>query len=148
MKKVYLAGPISGCSWGESEDWRDNLKTYYIPNVQFYSPLRGKEYLKNETSIKDSYSGHINSTAKTIMVRDSFDVRTSDALVVNFMGAKKVSIGTVMEVAWAWQNKTPVIALIEDLANIHEHSMLNEAFSWRVTTLEEAADVLRLLFNP
>ncbi len=80
------------------------------------------------------------------MLRDSFDVRTADALVVNLTGAKKVSIGTVMEIAWAWEKRTPVIAIVEE-GNIHEHSMLYEAIGWRVTTLDEAMYILSLVFT-
>lgn len=149
MKKVYLAGPITGCSWDETENWRDQFKSFHIPRVECFSPLRGKGYLKGETSIKDHYDqveSRTMSSAKAIMTRDSFDVRTADALVVNFTGAKKVSIGTVMEIAWAWQNRTPVIAIGMD--HLHDHSMLNEAINWKVDTLEDAAEILRMMFNP
>jgi nucleoside 2-deoxyribosyltransferase len=164
MKKVYLAGPITGCTWGESEDWRDEIvrlafHSGRFTNVEFFSPLRGKEYLKDEAEIKDSYSQHQMSTAKSIMLRDHHDVKTSDAVIVNLMGAKRVSIGTVMEVAWAYERRTPVIAIMEppvsqetgfeaSQGNIHEHSMLNEAIWWRVQNLQDALKCLRLLFNP
>ena len=169
MHKIYLAGPITGCSWGESEDWRDAFKKFEIPNVECYSPLRGKEYLKGDRMIADSYMQHRMSTAKAIMVRDAFDVRTCDAVVVNFQGAQRVSIGTVMEVAWAWDRNKPVIAIFDDpvvttvlgeptptgtpatitvTRDIHEHAMLNEAISWKVYNLEDAAEICRLLFNP
>lgn len=164
MKKVYLAGPITGCNWGESENWRDEVARLAVlsgafKDVEFFSPLRGKDYLKGEAEIKDSYGQHQMSTAKSIMLRDSYDVRTADALIVNFMGAKRVSIGTVMEVAWAYERRIPVIALMEPAVtsvtgveasqgNIHEHSMLNEAIWWRVQTLQDSLNCLDLVFNP
>jgi nucleoside 2-deoxyribosyltransferase len=161
MHKIYLAGPITGCSWGESENWRDKFKAFEIPNVQCYSPLRGKEYLKGDRMIADSYMQHRMSTAKAIMVRDAFDVRSADAVVVNFQGAQRVSIGTVMEIAWAWDRNKPVIAIFDEPGtpdpavyapgtaprDIHEHAMLNEAISWKVYNLEDAAEICRLLFN-
>lgn len=151
MKKVYLAGPITGLSWGESEDWRNEIKRMVTDSglpVQLFSPLRGKDYLQGETQIKDSYGQHQMSTAKSIMLRDHFDVETSSALIVNFMNAKRVSIGTVMEIAWAYERRIPVILIMEEEGNVHEHSMLNEAVWWRVQTLEGAVHCLNLLFNP
>lgn len=177
VKKVYLAGPITGASWGQSENWRDILKRrarkihiadtdggmqvkvkYPFENVRFYSPLRGKEYLKGEESIKDSYSEHKFSTAKSIMLRDHFDVETADAVIANLTGATRVSIGTVMEIAWAYAYRKPVICIIEEpekqeigfaasFGNIHEHAMLNEAIWWRARNIDEALDALNRLFN-
>lgn len=172
MKKVYLAGPITGASWNESEGWRDILKqkarnaSYQsgmkivrpFEDVKFFSPLRGKEYLKSETSIKDSYDEHKFSTAKSIMLRDHHDVETSDAIIVNLQGATRVSIGTVMEIAWAYAYRKPVICIIEEpekletgfaasSGNIHEHSMLNEAIWWRAKDIDEALYALNRLFN-
>lgn len=166
MKKIYLAGPITGCNWGESEDWRDSFKKLDLPGIQGFSPLRGKEYLKSETTIADNYSNTVMSSAKAIMTRDSFDVFSADAILVNFQGAKRVSIGTVMEIAWAWQLRKPVIAIVDDtkwewnqdstpgqpiktaVPDLHDHSMLNEAISWKVTSLDDAVNIITLLFNP
>jgi hypothetical protein len=35
------------------------------------------------------------------MTRDRFDATRCDVLLVNLLGAERVSIGTMMEVAWA-----------------------------------------------
>lgn len=177
MKKVYLAGPITGSSWSQSEDWRNSLKQkakkftitdtdggmwcdvkYPFEDVRFYSPLRGKDYLKGPEAIKDSYTEHKFSTAKSIMLRDHYDVETADAVIANLTGATRVSIGTVMEIAWAYAYRKPVICIIEEpekqeigfaasSGNIHEHAMLNEAIWWRAKNIDEALDALNRLFN-
>ena len=177
MKKVYLAGPITGMAWSQSEDWRDALKSkarkihitdsdggmrvkvkYPFENVRFFSPLRGKDYLKNVDTIKDSYDEHKFSTGKSIMLRDHYDVQTADAVIVNLIGATRVSIGTVMEIAWAYAYRKPVICIIEEpekqeigfaasSGNIHEHAMLNEAIWWRAKDIDEALDALNRLLN-
>lgn len=146
MNKIYLAGPITGCSWNESEDWRDEFKGIKIPNVECFSPLRGKQYLQHETQISDRYDEMTMSSAKAIMSRDFFDVSTSAAIVVNLRNAKRVSIGTVMEIAWAYQRRIPIIAILEK-ENIHNHSMLDEALNWRVETVGEAATIVYQIFN-
>lgn len=154
MKKVYLAGPITGLSFGDTEDWRDRVKQFAAANsdkfghIEFFSPLRGKDYLKNETSIKDTYDEFQFSTSRAIMLRDSFDVRTCDAVLVNFMGATRVSMGTVMELAWAYENRKPVIAITEESGNIHEHAMVNEAIWYKLQNIEDAMRALSMVLNP
>lgn len=76
------------------------------------------------------------------MTRDFYDCTTCDILLVNLLGAKSVSIGTVMEIAWAYQKRTPIVLAIESEGNIHEHLMIDEARGFRVPTLQEALDVV------
>ena len=154
MKKIYLAGPITGLSFTESEDWRDQIKSVAsanpekFGNMQFFSPLRGKDYLKAEKSIKDTHDEFQFSTSKAIMLRDSYDVRTSAAVLVNLLGATRVSIGTVMELAWAYEHRKPVVAIIEKDGNIHDHAMLNEAIWYKLQTIEDAMWALSMIINP
>ena len=148
-KKIYLAGPITGLTWGETEGWRDRFIAHLrdtSPNVEAFSPLRDKMHLQEEGPIKDNYPNTLFASSKAIMSRDFFDVQTSDAIVANFTNAKKVSIGTVMEVAWGYQRRIPVIVIAEK-GNIHEHSMMGEAANWWVETEDEALAVIHALFN-
>ena len=155
-KKIYLAGPITGKNWGESENWRDRFKQALkdtAPHIHGYSPLREKsEILKKEVAIADNYANTLFSNQRAIMSRDFFDVQTSDAVVANLTGSTIVSIGTVMEMAWAYQRRIPLIVISEfkdgQVANNHNHSMLREAANWWVETEEEALDVVRALFTP
>lgn len=150
-KKVYLAGPITGLNWNETESWRDafadSLKAK-APHIVGYSPLREKSFLQSEEKIADSYAGSLYSSQKAILNRDFFDVQTSDAIVANFTGSKIVSIGTVMEIAWAYQRRIPIIIISEEDHLLHNHSMLREASSWWVNTTDDALDVLTTLFTP
>lgn len=156
QKKIYLAGPITGKSWGESENWRDRFKQALkdtAPHIHGYSPLREKsEILKKEAFINDSYENTLFSSQRAIMSRDFFDVQTSDAVVANLRDATTVSIGTVMEMAWAYQRRIPLIVITEfengRIKNLHDHAMLREAANWWVETEEEALEVVRALFTP
>src|SRR5688572_5234242 len=127
MKTVYLAGPITGLSYGGCVEWRDyaieELKKF---NIKGLSPMRNKEYLKNEQNISHSYESSVMSCSRGIFTRDRFDCLTCDLILVNLLGATKVSIGTVMEIAWADSRKTPIILVIEKENNIHEHAMIRE----------------------
>lgn len=143
---VYLAGPISGLSFAGCTIWRDYAaKTLNERGIRAMSPLRGKEYL----AALESISGHGNeyahmgvlSTSRGVMTRDRFDATRCDVLLVNLLGATAVSIGTVMEIAWADDNRTPIVCAMEDTGNPHEHMMINEALGFRVPTLDEALHV-------
>jgi nucleoside 2-deoxyribosyltransferase len=150
QKKIYLAGPITGLNWGETENWRDSFKAALketCPHVIGFSPLREKGFLQEVGTIADSYNDKLLSSQRAIMSRDFFDCQTADAIVANFTGAKKVSIGTVMEVAWGFQRRIPVI-VIANPGNVHEHSMMREAANWWVETEDDALEVVRTLFTP
>jgi nucleoside 2-deoxyribosyltransferase len=137
---VYLAGPITGCSFNGCTDWRNSvIERLAIYNIHGLSPMRAKDYLSQEKKITGSYEDKVMSCARGIMTRDRFDTMRCDVLLVNFLGAEKVSIGTVMEIAWADANRTPIICAIED-SNIHDHPMIREAVGFRVPTLDEAIE--------
>src|SRR5260221_3158206 len=109
MKKVYLAGPISGLDWKQAAEWRqyveENLSDFAI---ECLSPLRFKNFLATEKSIRDSYPDHPLASTRAIYTRDRWDVSRSDVVFVNFLGATKVSIGTVLEIALADMFNKPI----------------------------------------
>jgi len=144
---IYLAGPISGLDFKESTDWRQYVIENLNPAIQGLSPLRNKEYLKNEGSLGDQYSDWPLSTQRGIYARDRFDCHRADVVLVNLLGAKTVSIGTCMEIAWAAQNDTPIVLLMEE-DNIHSHSMLREACPFIVGDLDEAIGLVHALLVP
>lgn len=141
-KTVYLAGPISGCTFDECVDWRQQaIKRLADNSIRGLSPMRGKEYLRSEKIIDGSYEDSVMSCARGIYTRDRFDSLRCDVLLVNFLGAKKVSIGTVMEFGWADSRKTPIICAMEPEGNPHDHPMITEAIGFRVKTMQEALNV-------
>jgi len=60
--------------------------------------------------------------------------------------APRVSIGTVMEIAWAFGNNVPVVCIMEE-GNIHTHPMINEAIGFKVQTAIEAVAVVRAVLD-
>lgn len=147
MNTVYLAGPISGLDFNGATDWREYAVTWLDNRgIKGLSPMRAKEYLAAvESDVGFSATceeyGHISplSSPRGIMTRDRFDATRCDVLLVNLLGAKKVSVGTVMELAWADLKRTPIVVAIEpDGSNVHEHAMVNEAIGFRFPTLEAA----------
>ncbi len=149
MKTVYLAGAITGESFGGATDWREYVKTKLNPGIAGLSPLRAKDYLENETEIGDSYEDIPLSSSRGIMTRDFFDCQNCNIILANLLGTKKVSIGTVMEIAWAYALNKPLILVMEPAeseatgftaseGNIHEHAMIREATGYRVDTVDKA----------
>ncbi len=80
------------------------------------------------------------------MTRDHQDVITADVVLVNLLGAcQRVTIGTVMEIAWAWDRQIPVVVMIEKQANVHDHPMIREAIGFRVDNLDDGIACVRSL---
>ncbi len=148
--KLYLAGPITGCTYDGATNWRVVASRYLKPyGITCFSPMRGKEYLSKEQEIAISYTlpEHYMSQAKHLVNRDKNDVMTSDALLVNLHGATRVSIGTMFEIAWAHILNIPSVVVME-LDNIHVHPFVSEAASFMVPSLEMGYEVIiKLLTN-
>ena len=144
---VYLAGPITGCTYGECTDWRKEFAAAMPEVVECFSPMRFKKHLDNGEAIADNYPQHVLCSQRGIMSRDYFDCSRADLGVFNFLGATRVSIGTVMEIAWCFAHRIPTVVVMEKEGNIHEHSMLREAISFRVESLEAAEEVVRAILD-
>lgn len=149
-KTVYLAGPITGLSFHGCTEWRNAAVLRLAEEgIKGLSPMRAKDFLAHLQSLPKlsnaaedyEYAKYgVMATSRGIMTRDRFDCTRCDVLLVNLLGAKTVSIGTVMEIAWADGRRIPIIAAMEP-DNIHSHGMVNEAIGFRVTTLNEALDI-------
>lgn len=94
MKKLYLCGPINGCSDSEAKDWRNYVKRIW--DGKCIDPMRR------------DYRGEEGSAYKEIVELDKVDVATCDALLVNY---EKPSVGTAMEVLFGWQLGKPVVVV-------------------------------------
>lgn len=148
MSTVYLAGPITGLSYGECTDWREYaIKELDAAGIRGVSPLRAKSYLSNEGKIADSYEQIVLSSSRGITTRDRWDATRCDVLLASLLGADRVSIGTVMEVAWADLSRIPIVLVMEKEKNLHDHAMLREVAGFRVETLEEGLNVVKAILS-
>lgn len=147
MSTVYLAGPITGLTYNGTTEWRDYaIKELGNSGVEGISPMRGKDYLLHETSVSDQYDETILSTQHAITTRDRWDCTRSDVVLVNMLGAERVSIGTVMELGWADAARNPIVLVMEE-GNIHDHSMVREVSGFRVESLDEGIFVCKTILN-
>ncbi len=150
MPLVYLAGPISGCSYRECTDWREGVLTELAAvGIQAASPMRAKNYLAKLTTISATGQEYTSmsplSTPRGVITRDRFDTQRADLVLVNLLGATRVSIGTMIELGWADSVKTPTIVVMEPSGNPHEHMMVSELTGFRVSTIEEAVQIAKAI---
>lgn len=152
MPKVYLAGPIAGMSYDECDMWRKDAQNAFQGwGIEAFSPLRHQRYLASKGTLGKTVPNDANepmSNAKGLTHRDHWDVLTCDLLFVNFLGAEEVSMGTVLEIAWAHAYKKPIIMVIEEEGNPHEHMMINEIVPFRASTLDEGLDLAWQILTP
>lgn len=144
---VYLYGPITGLTFDGAQDWRTwmarELDRFGIDAV---SPLRAKDYLRECGQLtghgRDFLDLGVFSTPQAILARDKFDVLRADMLVGNFLGAERVSTGSMFEQAWAHLHHKPIAAAIEKEGNPHDHIFFNTTLGFRTQSLEELRSIV------
>lgn len=152
---VYLAGPITGLTYDGAQDWREDVAIELdCAGIVAYSPLRAKKHLRvlgelDNAGTKDSAYLGMNplSEPQGITTRDRFDCTGRDMVLVNFLGADRVSIGTCIELGWADAARVPVVVAMEE-DNVHRHAMVNQIAGFIVPTLEQAVDVVKAVLLP
>lgn len=150
---VYLAGPIKGCTFTEATSWREYVTNNLPKQIVALSPMRGKDpvNIKNQSDefgrIQDSYEDMPLTSAKGILTRDYNDCTRSDIILANFLGAKSISIGTVMEIAWAKSHNIPLVLVMEH-NNIHNHPMIRESVGFIVQDLSSAIATVKSILLP
>jgi nucleoside 2-deoxyribosyltransferase len=151
--KVYLAGAIAGLGFDAATDWRHQAKhALGERGIEALDPMRAKAALSSKGKISTNFHDYENTgvffTSRGIMTRDFNDVKTCDALLVNLLGLVKPSLGTVMELGWAYALQKPAVVVIEEKGNPHDnHPMISEAMRFRVATLDEAIDAVAIILN-
>lgn len=103
MLKVYLCGPINGCTDDECQTWRDWFQSqpsedFYPRDVAWIDPM------------ERGYRGKEAEDYREIVELDKRDVRESDCLVVMYT---QPSVGTSMEIFLAWSLGKPVLVINE-----------------------------------
>lgn len=111
--KVYLCGPINGCTDAQAKDWREYVKTR-LPNT--LDPMRR------------DYRGREMECVNEIVELDKIDVMKSDVLLVNY---DKPSVGTSMEVLYAFERGKAVVVVARPDATVspwlryHSHAIVH-----------------------
>lgn len=150
--KVYLAGPITGLDYDGAQDWRRAAEEFLAAwDIEGMSPMRGKKYLEAVGIIEATSYGQPDgewalSSASGFTSRDHGDCMKADVILANFEGATRVSIGTVLEVAWAHAYRKQLIVVMDE-NNVHWHAMIRELAGYVVPTLAQGLDIIPAILN-
>ena len=140
--KIYLAHPISGLSYEEVIDYYGLTEDDLVNNgYTVLSPMTGKGHLSEVSDFQAEGYNHPTSTNHAIVERDQWMVNQSDVVYVNLIAAKRVSIGAMMELAWAHQLGKHTIVSMEE-HNAHRHAFVLEAADIVFESHEQAMDYL------
>ena len=155
-KAVYLAGPISGLKYEEAYGWRDmvghELSTY---GIKCLSPLRSAIHLRNHKGLLTDCEivpglecvVEAMSTPTGVVTRDKFDCVNCGVVILNLLGSKRVSIGSMVEVGWANASNIPIVLIMEKTGNCHEHAFVTECCQFRTTSINDATKVVRAILG-
>lgn len=114
MKSLYLCGPINGCTDEECKDWRAYVASNW--SGRCIDPM-----------VRD-YRGREQEAYREIVELDKIDVTEADIIIVNY---DKPSVGTSMEVIYAWERGKRIIVVCTPNATIspwlryHSHHIVH-----------------------
>ena len=95
MTTIYLCGPINGCTDQECRDWREFVKSRWSGST--IDPMHR------------DYRGREDENVREIVELDKADIDGSDVLLVNY---DKPSVGTSMEVLYAWERGKKIVVVV------------------------------------
>ena len=91
--RVYLAGPINGCTDLQANGWRDIVRNTLAGRVELVDPMAR------------DYRGHEDADARAIVEGDKADIEACDVVLAYCW---QPSYGTAMEIHHAWTKGIPV----------------------------------------
>ncbi len=153
LGRVYLAGPINGCSYDGATGWREYAKNMLGTfDIEVFSPMRGKSDLAEVECITDAHVTSLDNPMRTIPAvysRDRFDVMRADVVIFNFAGAQTISTGTIFELAWASLLQTPTVVIRDaDTSPLYNHPFIEAATDFRPRSLAEAIQIVLSILEP
>lgn len=119
---IYLCGPINGCTDDECKTWRDICREVF--SIQ--------HSCRSIDPMRRDYRGKEQESVAEIVQLDKRDVRRCDAMLAY---CPKPSVGTSMEVFYAWQLDKPVVCIVPP--NVPVSPWLKYHSTKIVQTLEE-----------
>ena len=145
---IYCVHPMSGLTWGEVERYYTETKMRLDALGYFVlHPMCAKSELKgNKFDPKAGETGNSVVSAHGITRRDHWMVRKSDIVFADLSGCKKKSVGSISEIATAYELGKHTIGVMEK-GNVHEHAFMSEQFDVTFEMYEEAINYLQKLIR-
>ena len=150
MKRaVYLAGPVGGETYDHARNgWRKEFADMLSDEIDVFSPLRGINGYEDDQVFTNENQKSISGN--WWVLRDLNDVKMCDVVVVNFLGAKKVSVGSIAEIFYGAALGTHFIVIDdwEDGTSPHIHPFIEKLAYKIVPDLESAKRTVEKLLLP
>ena len=146
---IYCAHPISGQTWDQVCEYYNKTKEILLElGYNVLHPMTGKSDIRVEinqrfqpTDFKSPFASN-----HSIFERDKWMVSNADIVYLNLTGAKIVSIGSMMELAWAsLLGKYTIVVMDEE--NIHKHAFVLEAADIVLNNEKEVFNYLKKLIK-
>lgn len=168
---VYLSGPIAGLTYDQARyGWRMTVAAQLEQGIKVLSPMRHEGHLAEVKGPLDPAGqlNHFFSGSKIIFEKDMLDIQRCDLMLVNLLGATKVSLGTVAEIGMAAALGKKIILVMEDAgsvpmiaeywsdydhttvewgSNVHEHPFVTVPASLRLNNLDDAVHAVNSLLS-
>lgn len=134
-KTVYLAGPITGLTYEGCTSWRDYAREqleyemtgradinramppenslvpeYRRTGIKTLNPMRMKEHLDDGREIPAVSPDYDD---QFVVERDLYDIRQSNVVLENLLGAERVSVGSMQEMGYGKALSKYIVVLIE-----------------------------------
>jgi len=146
---IYLAGPILGTTKAEANEWREKFRSrLHTIDIEGVSPLRC-EPLIGERYMVGSLDPRFGQ-GKVIHAKNKLDVRRCDMTMVYLPKFAKddygISIGSIIEIAWADAFGKPVM-IVSDDTTLKKHPVLEGCWDWWLDNFDDAYDTIAGLFS-
>jgi len=150
--RCYLAGSMTGSKASTALEWRQHafnrLSKY---GLDVYSPTRGKTFDPTHPIAIDSEKaiGGPENTSRAINMRDYLDTTKADCLLVFLDTTTPLpSMGTVAEMAWAFDRRIPIVCCVPEDSLYMRHPMVSEFITYRVDTIDQGIDIVISVLLP
>lgn len=145
---LYLAGPVAALEDGGAS-WREDIVAEHSESVavQFENPVAKYNVPASDVEIVSAESNDPGEvTPSNVVENDKAMLRESDGVLVGYSDVQ--SIGTPMEVMWAFERDVPVVIWIRDMTLQKELSPWYRYHADAITTSRsEAVSLLRLAID-
>ena len=138
--RIYLAGIIDGKHISECREWRTKIISHYTNwkgteknygEICFLNPLNGEASIS-----EDGLSSHLPS--KAILIKDYNAIKKCDLFLVNMntFGVDRPAIGTLMEIAFAYEFRKPVMMITSDDL-YKKHPFVSNMVDWYFDSVDD-----------
>ena len=129
--KIYLAGAMTGLNMADQNDWRVDVKNH-LENYECDYKVK----CINPVDYYNTFDSTTYDSDLEVMQFDLHKVKHSDLIILNFNNMQ--SLGTMAELAIAWDRGIPVVGLNENEQQLHpwQYAMTSKIFNNREDILQ------------